>query len=126
MVWDYKNVKLKKFIQKTFPIRDDVPDTIEEDGYVWIKTRRIESLYKNVKTGDRRIIDHDLYEFEFGTPPGQTVTIEGEEWQWERNVSGFAEIADLSGVLKRAHNMKFETKFTRPPLDNDGTGYGIT
>jgi hypothetical protein len=54
MVWDYKNVKLKQFIQKTFSIKDDVPDTIKERGYVWKKTRRIESLYVNMKTGEKK------------------------------------------------------------------------
>jgi hypothetical protein len=126
MVWDYKNVRLKRFIQKTFSIKDDVPDTIKEEGHVWIKTRRIESLYVNTKTGEKKTVDNDLYEFEFGKPPEQTISIDGGKWRWERNVSGFAEIADLKGVLKRSHNMKFETKFTRPPLENNGMGYGIT
>jgi hypothetical protein len=126
MIWDYKNVKLKRFIQKTFSIKDDVPDTIKEEGRVWVKTRRIESLYKSLKTGERKVIDSDLYEFEYGKPPEQTIVIDGEEWRWERNISGFATIADLNGVLKRSHNMGFETKFTRPPLENDGMGYGLT
>jgi hypothetical protein len=126
MVWDYKNTELKRFIQKTFSIKDYVPDTINEEGYTWIKTRRIESLYVNTKTGDKKVIDNDLYEFEFGKPPEHTIIIDGDEWRRERNISGFATIADLNGVLKRAHNMKFETKFTRPPLENDGMGYGIT
>jgi hypothetical protein len=126
MIWDYKNVKLKRFIQKTFSINEDAPDKIKEDGHVWIKTRRIESLYVNTKTGEKRKIDNDLYEFDFGGPPEKIITIDGDEWQWERNLSGFATIADLNGVLKRAHSMKFETKFTKPPLDNEGIGYGIT
>jgi hypothetical protein len=126
MVWDFKNVKLKRFIQKTFSIKDDVPDTIKEEGHVWKKTRRIESLYVNLKTGEKQIVDHDLYEFEFGKPPEKIIVIDDNEWRWDRNVSGFATIADLSGVLKRARSMKFETKFTRPPLENDGFGYGIT
>jgi hypothetical protein len=126
MVWDYKNVKLKRFIQKTFSIKDDVPEKIKEGGYVWIKTRRIESLYVNTKTGEKKIVDNDLYEFEFGKPPEQLIVIDGDEWRWERNISGFAIIADLNGVLKRARNMKFETKFTKPPIESDGSGYGIT
>jgi hypothetical protein len=126
MVWDYKNVRLKRFIQKTFSIKDDVPDTIKEEGYVWVKTRRIESLYTSIKTGEKRIVDNDLYEFEFGKPPEQIITIDGCEWRRERNISGFAEIADLNGVLKRARNMKYETKFTRLPLENNGMGYGLT
>jgi hypothetical protein len=126
MVWDYKNVKLKQFIQKTFSIKDDVPNKIKEGGYVWIKTRRIESLYVNTRTGEKKIVDNDLYEFEFGKPPDQIIIIDGDAWRWERNISGFATIADLNGVLKRLHNTKYETKFTRPPLENDGMGYGIT
>jgi hypothetical protein len=126
MIWDYKNVKLKRFIQKTFSIKDEVPDRIREEGHIWIKTRRIESLYVNTKTGEKKIIDNDLYEFDFGKPPDKIITIDGDEWRWERNTSGFATIADLNGVLKRARNMKYETKFTRPPLENDGMGYGIT
>jgi hypothetical protein len=125
MVWDYKNVELKRFIQKTFSIKDDAPDTLEEEGRVWIKTRRIESLYVNTKTGDRKVVDADLYEFEFGKPPEHTITIDGGEWRWERNISGFATIADLNGVLKRARNMKFETRFTKPPLSADGFPYGV-
>jgi hypothetical protein len=126
MIWDYKNIKLKRFIQKTFSINENAPDKIKEEGYVWIKTRRIESLYVNTKTGEKKRLDNDLYEFEFGKPPEKIITIEGDEWRWERNISGFATIADLSGVLKRARSMKFETKFTRPPLENDGMGYGVT
>jgi hypothetical protein len=126
MIWDYKNVELKRFIQKSFSIKDDVPDTITEEGYVWEKTRRIESLYVNIKSGEKKVIDNDLYEFEYGVPPEQTIVIDGGEWRRERNVSGFAMIADLNGVLKNSHNMKFETKFTKPPLDNDGMGYGLT
>jgi hypothetical protein len=126
MVWDYKNVKIKRFIQKTFSIKDDVPDTIREEGYVWVKTRRIESLYKNLKTGAHKVIDNDLYEFEYGKPPEQTIVTDGGEWRWERNISGFAMIADLNGVLKGSHNTGFETKFTKPPLENDGMGYGLT
>jgi hypothetical protein len=126
MIWDYKNVKLKQLIQKTFSIKDDVHEKIKEGGYVWIKTRRIESLYINIKTGDKKVIDNDLYEFEFGKPPEQTIIIDGDEWRWDRNVSGFATIADLNGVLKRNHNMKYETKFTRPPLDGADFPYGVT
>jgi hypothetical protein len=126
VVWDYKNVKLRRFIQKTFSIKDDVPDTIEEDGAVWTRTRRIESLYVNTRTGDKKIVDNDMYEFESGKPPERIITLDGDEWRWERNVSGFATIADLNGVLKRARNMNFETKFTRPPLPADGFPYGIT
>jgi RNase P/RNase MRP subunit p29 len=126
MVWDYKNKELKRFIQKTFSIKDDAPDTIEEDGRVWRRTRRIESLYVNTETGEKKVVDHDLYEFEFGKPPDRVITIDGDEWRWERNISGFATIADLNGVLKRSHSMKFETRFTKPPLDSDGFGYGIT
>jgi hypothetical protein len=126
MVWDFKNVKLRRFIQKTFSIKDEVPDKIKEEGYVWIKTRRIESLYVNTKTGEKKIVDNDLYEFEFGNPPEKIITIDGEEWRWERNISGFATIADLSGVLKRLHNTKYETKFTRPPLDGSDFPYGVT
>jgi hypothetical protein len=125
MVWDYKNVKLRRFLQKTFSIKDEVPNTIKEEGYTWIKTRRIESLYVNTKTGEKRIVDNDLYEFEFGKPPEQIIIIDGEEWRWERNISGFATIADLNGVLKRARNTKFETKFTQPPLSADGFPYGV-
>jgi hypothetical protein len=125
MIWDYKNVKLKRFIQKIFSIKDDVPDTINEEGYVWVKTRRIESLYINLKTGGKKIVDNDLYEFEFGKPSEKIITIDGEEWRWERNISGFATIADLNGVLKRARNMKFETKHTLPPLSADGFPYGV-
>jgi hypothetical protein len=125
MVWDYKNVKLKQFIQKNFSIKDDVPGIIKEKGRVWIKTRRIESLYVNLKTGEKKIVDNDLYEFEFGKPPEQIIVISGDEWRWERNISGFATIADLNGVLKRAHNMKFETKHTLPPLSADGFPYGV-
>jgi hypothetical protein len=126
MVWDYKNIELKRFIQRTFSIKDTVPDTIKEGGYVWKKTRRIESVYVNTKTGDKKRVDNDLYEFEFGSSPEKVITIDGDEWQWERNISGFAMIADLNGVLKRARNMKFETKFTKLPLESDGSGYGIT
>jgi hypothetical protein len=126
MVWDYKNNELKRFIRKTFSIKDDAPDTIEEEGRVWIKTRRIESLYVNVKTGGKKIVDNDLYEFEFGKPPDQVIAIDGGEWRWDRNISGFAEIADLNGVLKRSHNMKYEAKFTRPPLDGSDFPYGVT
>jgi hypothetical protein len=126
MVWDYKNVELKRFIQKTFSIKEDAPDTIEEEGRMWIKTRRIESLYVNTKTGEKKTVDSDLYEFEFGKPPEQIITIDGDEWRWERNISGFATIADLNGVLKRARSMKFETKFTAPPLDGSDFPYGVT
>jgi hypothetical protein len=126
MVWDYKNVELKRFIRKTFSIKDEAPDTIEEEGRVWVKTRRIESLYVNTKTGDKKVIDNDLYEFEFGKHPEHIIVIDGCEWRWERNISGFATIADLNGVLKRARNMKFETKFTAPPLDGSDFPYGVT
>jgi hypothetical protein len=125
VVWDYKNVKLRRFIQKTFSIKDDVPDTIEEDGVIWTRTRRIESLYVNTRTGDKTVVDNDMYEFESGKPPERIITLDGDEWRWERNVSGFAMIADLNGVLKRARNMNFETKFTQPPLPADGFPYGI-
>jgi hypothetical protein len=125
MIWDYKNVKLKRFIQKTFSIKEEVPDRIEEEGHIWIKTRRIKSLYVNTRTGEKKTIDKDLYEFEFGKPPEHVIIIGGCEWRWERNVSGFATIADLNGVLKRAHNMKYETKFTQPPLSADGFPYGV-
>jgi hypothetical protein len=125
MVWDYKNVELKRFIQKSFSIKDDVPDTIEEEGRIWTKTRRIESLYRNTRNGDKKVVDADLYEFEFGKPPEHVITIGGDEWRWERNISGFATIADLNGVLKRARNMKFETRFTKPPLSADGFPYGV-
>jgi hypothetical protein len=126
MIWDYKNVKLKRFIQKTFSIKDEVPDTINEEGRVWVKTRRITSLYRNVKTNEKKIIDNDLYEFEYGKQPGQTIVAGGEEWRWEKTLSGFAMIADLNGVLKRARSMKFETKFTKPPLDGSDFPYGLT
>jgi hypothetical protein len=126
MVWDYKNVKLKRFIQKTFSIKDDIPDTIREEGRVWVKTRRITSLYRNVKTNEKKVVDSDLYEFEYGKQPDQTIVIDGEEWRWERNLSGFAVIADLNGVLRRARNMKFETRFTRPPLDGSDFPYGVS
>jgi hypothetical protein len=126
MVWDYKNVKLKRFIQKNFSIKDEIPNMIKEEGHTWIKTRRIESLYANTKTGEKRIVDNDLYEFEFGKPPEKIITIDGEEWRWERNVSGFATIVDLNGVLKRLHSMKYETKFTKPPLDGADFPYGVT
>jgi hypothetical protein len=126
MVWDFKNVKLKRFIQKTFSIKDEVPDRIEEEGHIWLKTRRIKSLYINMKTGEKKTIDNDLYEFEFGKSPEQIITIDGDEWRWERNISGFATIADLNGVLKRARSMKYETKFTRPPLDGSDFPYGVT
>jgi hypothetical protein len=126
MIWDYKNVKLKRFIQKTFSIKDEVPDTIKEEGCIWTKTRRIKSLYVNTRTGEKKAVDKDLYEFEFGKPPEHTMIIDGDEWRWERNISGFAVIADLNGVLKRARNMKYETKFTQPPLSADGFPYGVT
>jgi hypothetical protein len=126
MIWDYKNAELKRFIQKTFSIGDDVPDTIEEEGRVWVKTRRITSLYRNVKTGVKKVVDNDLYEFEHGGRPGQTIVIDGEDYQWERTLSGFATIADLNGVLKRARDTKFETRFTRPPLDGSDFPYGVT
>jgi hypothetical protein len=126
MVWDYKNVKLKRFIQKTFSIMDDVPEKIKEEGHVWIKTRRIESLYVNTKTGEKKIVDNDLYEFEFGKQPEHIITIDEDDWRWERNISGFATIADLNGVLKRARSMKYETKFTQPPLDGSDFPYGVT
>jgi hypothetical protein len=125
MVWDYKNAELKRFIQKAFSIKDKVPDTVTEEGHVWVKTRRIKSLYANLKTGEKKVIDNDLYEFEFGGPPEQVIVIDGDEWRWERNISGYPVIADLNGVLKRSH-MKYETKFTMPPLENDGMGYGLT
>jgi RNase P/RNase MRP subunit p29 len=124
MIWDYKNIKLKRFIQKTFSIKDEVPDTIKEEGHVWVKTRRIISLYCNEKTGKKKIVDNDLYEFEYGKQPGQTFEIDGEVWRWERNLSGFATIVDLNGVFKRLH--KDEIKFTKPPIESDGSGYGIT
>jgi RNase P/RNase MRP subunit p29 len=126
MTWDYKNNELKQFIQKTFSIKDDIPDTVEEDGRIWVKTRRIESLYINTDTNEKRIIDKDLYEFEFGKPPERVITIDGKEFRWEQNISGFATIADLNGVLKRSHSMKFETKFTKPPLDGADFPYGVT
>jgi hypothetical protein len=126
MVWDYKNVELKRFIQKTFSIKDNAPGTLNEEGRVWVRTRRITSLYRNVKTNEKKTIDNDLYEFEYGGPPGQTIIIDGEEWRWERNLSGFAEIADLNGVLKRARVDGFETKFTKPPLDGSDFPYGVT
>jgi hypothetical protein len=126
MVWDYKNVELKRFIQKEFSIKEEVPDTISEDGVPWVKTRRITSLYRNIKTNEKRVIDNDLYEFDFSERPGQIIIIGGEEWQWERNLSGFATITDFNGVLRRSHNMKFETKFTKPPLESDRMGYGLT
>jgi hypothetical protein len=126
MVWDYKNVKLKRFIQKTFSIKDDVPNKIKEEGHVWIKTRRIEALYVNMKTGEKKIVDNDLYEFEFGKPPDQIITIDGDDWRWERNISGFATIAYLNGVLKRLHSTKYETKFKSPPLDGTDFPYGLT
>ena len=124
MIWDYKNVKLKRFIQKTFSIKDTAPDRIEENGYVWEKTRRITSLYYNETTGEKKVVDNDLFEFENGKQPGQTFEIDGEVWRRERNLSGFAAIADLNGVLKRAH--RDEVKFTKPPIESDGSGYGIT
>lgn len=126
MIWDYKNIEMKRFIQKTFSIKDDAPDTIEDEGRVWVKTRRITSLYCNIKTNEKKVVDNDLYEFEYGKQPDQIIMIDGEEWQWERNLSGFATIADLNGVLKRSHNMKFETKFTQPPLDGSDFPYGVT
>jgi hypothetical protein len=125
MVWDYKNVKLKRFIQKVFSINDEVPDKIKEEGHIWIKTRRIESLYVNMKTGEKKIVDNDLYEFEFGKSPEKIITIDGDEWRWDRNISGFAIIADLNGVLKRARNTGYETKHTLPPLSADGFPYGV-
>jgi hypothetical protein len=126
MIWDYKNVKLKRFIQKTFSIKDDVPDTIREGEHTWVKTRRITSLYRNVETKEEKVIDNDLYEFEYGKQPDQTIMIDREEWRWERNLSGFATIADLNGVLKQSHNTKFETRFTQPPLDGSDFPYGVT
>ena len=126
MIWDFKNNELKQFIQRTFSIKDDVPNTLEEGGHVWVKTRRIESLFVNIKTGEKRIIDNDLYEFEFGKPPEKIITIDGEELQWERHISGFATIADLNDVLKRARSTQYDTRFTKPPLESDGSGYGIT
>lgn len=126
MIWDYKNNELKQFIQKKFSIKEASPDTIEHEGRIWVKTRRIKSVYENKKTGEQQIIDNDLYEFEHGKAPDKNIVVDGTEFMWIRNISGFATFTDTNGILKRAHSMKFETKFTKPPLDGSDFPYGVT